>query len=345
MKKWYAIQNSAGEGSKSAALDIFDEIGPWGVTAKDFNQDLKAVTADSITVSINSIGGDVFAGLGIFHALKGSGKKVTVKVMGLAASIASIIAMAGDKILMPANTFMMVHNPWSFAVGNADVMREQADLLDKVGDALTAIYVNRTGKTEEEVKALLKAETYMTAAEAVENGFADEVLDDITVSAKFDVSNLPENVRNVFLAAVKPPVETQVEVKVAVESKVETEPKVPFPEAVLAAATASGLGDFGAVFALDASINAANLADKLAEAKEIVALCSIAKAEPEKAASFIKARTSASDVRLALAKSRADADEAAHVDTSTKSSGSSSAKNEISTASIWAKRAQQQSSK
>ena len=91
-------------------------------------------------MEINSPGGDVFAGLAIYNALKGSGKEIVVKVMGVAASAASLIAMAGDKIVMPKNTFLMVHNPWSVAMGNAEELRQTADTLDKIGESLKATY-------------------------------------------------------------------------------------------------------------------------------------------------------------------------------------------------------------
>jgi len=199
MRNWYSMQALAAP--NAAEISIYDEIGMWGVTAKQFISDLKALgDVKDITVSINSPGGSVFDGLTIYNALRASGANVTVKVMGIAASIASIIAMAGKKIIMPENTFMMIHNPLNAIYGNADDMREMADILDKVGSSLVATYVARTGKSEEEVKALMDAETYMTAAEAKELGFADEVIPAVEAKAAFEVDRLPENVRSLFLA-------------------------------------------------------------------------------------------------------------------------------------------------
>lgn len=102
----------AATADQPSVLSIYDEIGFWGVQAKDFISDLAKVSSKVLNVEINSPGGDVFAGLAIYNALKGSGKEIVVKVMGVAASAASLIAMAGDKIIMPKNTFMMIHNPW-----------------------------------------------------------------------------------------------------------------------------------------------------------------------------------------------------------------------------------------
>ena len=190
-----------------AVLSIYDEIGFWGVQAKDFISELSGITAKVVNVEINSPGGDAFAGLAIYNALKSSGKEIVVKVMGVAASAASLIAMAGDKIIMPKNTFMMVHNPWSFAMGNADELRDTADTLDKIGASLQATYVSRTGQSEDKIKELLSKDTWLTADESLELGFATEVVDDIKAMAVFDMdrAELPEAVRAVFKAAVVPP--------------------------------------------------------------------------------------------------------------------------------------------
>jgi ATP-dependent Clp protease protease subunit len=331
MKPWYTFNNSAGADNSAAQLEIFDEIGPWGVTAKDFNRDLKGVSASVIDLYINSIGGDVFAGIGIYNQLRASGKTINVKVMGVAASIASVIAMAGTKISMPENSFMMVHNPWTFAMGNADELRDTADVLEKLGNSLTNIYVARTGKTEEEVKALLKAESYLSAAEAVELGFADEVIPEISASAKFDISDLPENVRAVFKAAAKPlakkPELTQA-----------TEPVAgPDPEQITDAAVKAGLSDYAAVFALDASLTStAKLDAELKRAKDVKSLCAVAK-KPEAADQYIRARTSLTDVRASLCTALAEDDEKTNVDTAAKMKKEQEVKNlpPVSASLIW----------
>ena len=109
MRTWYNLK--AAEANTPAKLSIFDDIGAYGVSAKSFLNDLGSVTQSSVDVEINSPGGDVFAGLAIYNGLRNSGKKINVKVLGLAASAASLIAMAGDTIEMPENSFMMIHNP------------------------------------------------------------------------------------------------------------------------------------------------------------------------------------------------------------------------------------------
>jgi len=188
MRKWYSFKALAAD---SAEISIFDEIGGWGITAKDFIGDLKKCTAQNITVSINSPGGSVFDALAIYNALAGCGKKITVRVMGVAASAASLIAMAGSKIVMPENTFMMIHNPIGAVYGNSEDMTDMAATLDKIGAALVSTYVARCGKTPEEVKALLDAETWMSAEDAVANGFADEIEPAMKIAAKINPARVP----------------------------------------------------------------------------------------------------------------------------------------------------------
>lgn len=146
------------------------------VTPKLFREELSRHSGN-ITVRINSPGGDVFAGVAIYNMLAEHSGEVTVKVDGLAASIASLIAMAGDKIVMLPGSMMMVHQPWTFAAGNADDLGEVIESLKKIGESMTPIYATRTGLSEERVNELLKAETWMTANDAVELGFADEAVD------------------------------------------------------------------------------------------------------------------------------------------------------------------------
>lgn len=145
-----------------------DEISP-----KMFRDELAKYPGD-LTVRINSPGGDVSAGVAIYNMLNEHEGYVTVKVDGLAASIASLIAMAGDKIIMLPGSMMMVHLPWTIAGGNADDMEQVVEMLKKTGESLIPIYAARTGLSEERIEELLRAETWMTAQDAVELGFADE---------------------------------------------------------------------------------------------------------------------------------------------------------------------------
>ena len=297
MKAWYTITAAAGD--KPAEINIFDRIGAtWdgeGVTAKKFIADLKAITAGSIMLFVNSPGGSLFDGVAIHNALKAHPATITAKVMGVAASAASVIVMGADSIEMPANTFLMIHKSASGAFGNADDMRAAADMLDKVDTSMGAIYANRTGKTADEIAQMLADETWLTAEEAVEMGFADKVTDDAPVTASYEIDKLPERVQ----AALKPP----------------APPQPPLAVRIKAAVEAAGLGDHVAVFALDPKLDTLEIA-KLAinEAVEIKELAAIA-GKPEMAASLIGKRTSLADARAALVEARATESDTTHVDT------------------------------
>ena len=165
-------------GSRAAEISIDGQIGQdfWGdgITAKQFRRDLEALgdIAD-ITVRINSIGGEVFDGFSIYNALKEHPAQVNVQIDGLAASIASVIAMAGDKVEMGLGAMLMVHAPWTLAAGNADNMRATAELLDKVQVGLVDAYVAKTGLPRATVDEWMTGETWFTRDEAIAVGLAD----------------------------------------------------------------------------------------------------------------------------------------------------------------------------
>ncbi|MBO9158993.1 MAG: Clp protease ClpP, partial [Escherichia coli] len=170
---WFRMQAS---NNSEADIFIYDEIGYWGVTAKQFVNDLRALgDITHINLHINSPGGDVFDGIAIYNALKHHGAAITVHIDGLAASMASVIAMVGNPVIMPENTMMMIHKPWGFAGGDATDMRDYADLLDKVESVLIPAYAQKTGKSTEEIAAMLEDETWMSGSECLEKGFADQV--------------------------------------------------------------------------------------------------------------------------------------------------------------------------
>ena len=168
------------ENKKEAEILLYGVIGDDGywdeVTSKEFAEQLKEVEdAETISVRINSPGGDVFAGQAIYSMLKRCKAQIVVYIDGLAASIASLVAMAGDKVIMPKNSMMMIHKPWTISAGNANDMRQQADTLDKVEESMLAAYVEKTGLAEDEIKQLLADETWLTASMALEKGFCDEI--------------------------------------------------------------------------------------------------------------------------------------------------------------------------
>jgi ATP-dependent Clp endopeptidase proteolytic subunit ClpP len=189
MKTFYNFANAASP--DVAQLSIFDEIGFWGTNAKDFYTTIKGITAPRLDVDINSPGGSVVDGYAIYNMLKHTYKgEVHVRVMGIAASIASVIAMAGKTISMPANALMFIHDPLVFSGGNAEELRKQAEDLDKMKEGILSIYEARTGSDRAKISQMMTAETLMTAQEAKDNGFADTILEETKAEAKFNVKDL-----------------------------------------------------------------------------------------------------------------------------------------------------------
>ena len=184
MKNWYAINARAG----SCEVSIYDEIGAFGVTAKDFANDFASVPAGPVTLRINSPGGSVFHAIAIFNILDRHDGDVTVIVDGIAASAASYIAMVGKSVIMPDNAFMMIHNPSGVAVGESSDMRDLADVLDKITMTLVRGYARKSGKTEEEVTQVMSDETWFSASEALDFGLVDEVTEPVQIAANFDMS-------------------------------------------------------------------------------------------------------------------------------------------------------------
>ncbi|MFE2073718.1 head maturation protease, ClpP-related [Streptomyces misionensis] len=173
-RSWYRITNQAGD---EAEVMLYDEIGGWlGATADEFIADLKDITAPAMRVRVNSPGGSVFEGIAIANALRSHPATVTVQVDGIAASIASVIAMAGDRVVMQPQSMLMVHDASGMCFGNATDMAEMGSLLDKISDNIADAYAARAGGTRDDWRTTMRAETWYTADEAVEAGLADEVM-------------------------------------------------------------------------------------------------------------------------------------------------------------------------
>lgn len=192
--KFWNFKAAAGAG-KAPELRIYGDIGDWmDVDSKRFAADLAALgDVPELAVRINSDGGSVFTAQAIYSMLRRHAAAVTVYIDGIAASAATIIAMAGDRIVMPANAMMMIHNPLTGLWGNANDMREMADLLDKIRETLLAVYREKTGLSDEKLVELLDAETYLTAAEAVELGFATEVEESLRIAASLSRTQMVVN--------------------------------------------------------------------------------------------------------------------------------------------------------
>ncbi len=188
LERWQPEVRAAVEGD--ASISIYDAIGEsWdgqGFTAKRMSAALRSIGARDVTVNVNSPGGDFFEGVAIYNMLREHKAKVTVRVMGLAASAASVIAMAGDDILMGDGAFLMVHNAWAVAIGNRHDMADSAARLAPFDDAMAQVYASRTGLSKAETATLMDKETWIGAAQAVEDGFATGLIErsDITQDTK-----------------------------------------------------------------------------------------------------------------------------------------------------------------
>lgn len=177
----------------TAEILLYGDIGMggWGegVSAKEFAAELKdAGDVSFINLRINSAGGDIFDGMAIFSQLQRHPAIVNVSIDGLAASVASVVAMAGDTITMPENAYMMIHNPWAAMVGYASDMRKMADTLDKVGLGIVAAYQSQCDLPDAEILKMMDAETWLTGAEAVALGLADTAAPAVPIAAHFDFS-------------------------------------------------------------------------------------------------------------------------------------------------------------
>lgn len=171
MNKWFQIENS----TDSADILLYDDIGQYGITAKDFISELSNVKASNINVRINSRGGEVYDGFAIYQALKSHPANVNVTVDSLAASIASVIAMAGDTVTMARNAELMIHDGHVMAQGDAASLAEMVDSLNRVSDNIASVYAERAGGNPEDWRNAMKKETWYSADEAVAAGLADSI--------------------------------------------------------------------------------------------------------------------------------------------------------------------------
>ena len=201
---WLSYQPRA-SASEPATLQIFDQIGEdWfggsGISAKAFSDALQSIGPGPLVVEINSPGGNVWDGLAIYNMLRGRQAPVTTRVVGIAASIASIIALAGDSIEMAEASLFMIHDPSGMVAGTSEDMRKMANALDQHAEILAGIYTKRTGKTTAQIRAAMTAETWFTAQEAIHFGLADKSIEQLAMAACWHpravTKTAPETVRN-----------------------------------------------------------------------------------------------------------------------------------------------------
>lgn len=199
---YYAPANAAGD---PATVQIFDQIGEdWfggsGLSAKQFSDVLSEVGNGPLLVEINSPGGNVWDGLSIYNQLRGRKAPVTTRVVGIAASIASIIALAGDRVEMADAALVMIHDPSGMASGTSEDMRKMANALDQHAEVLVGVYHKKTGRSAESIRAAMKAETWFTTAEALAFGLVDKPIKQLAMAAKWHpravTKTAPETVKN-----------------------------------------------------------------------------------------------------------------------------------------------------
>lgn len=311
VKTWYRIRAAR----KSAEIRIYEEIGAWGITAQQFANDLDALgELTTLTVRINSPGGDVFEAIAIHNALQRHPARITVYIDGLCASAATLVALAGDETRMAENGRYMIHEPWTVSGGDATDLQRSAELLDSIAGQLVAMYAKKTGLEPADIRERMKAETWMTAAEALDAGFIDAIDEPLRVAAKMHdlsrfhhapgatMSETPTDVPNP--PADPEPVPDTPNPPAAPEPVPETLDPVAIAQVCLDANEPTLIP-----ILLAGPVNAATLRTRIDNATEVRRLCAIAK-RPEAAAHYIAAGLTPDQAKLRLWDSIATADRA-----------------------------------
>ena len=294
MKSWYTIRARA----SGTEVLIYDEIGAYGVTAKGFLAELGALPDDAaIDLRLNSPGGSVFDAVAIYNALKRHPGEITVWIDGIAASAASYIAMAGDTIVMPENAFLMIHDPSGLVMGTAEDMRATAEALDKVKGSLIQGYAAKSGKADEEIAALMAAETWLDAQDALDLGFIERIAEPVKLAASFDVARFRNAPPEVVEAASEPdePVATEPQTEGVADANTLPDPEHPASESPNLAASEATMADTATV-----------RAEAIAHARAVIDLCRLA-GQPQMAGRFLEEDASLDEVRHRLLAVKAEA--------------------------------------
>ncbi len=286
-KPWFTLKNQT---NKPVELLIYDVIGDWqGLSAKELVNELKAVDTDELVVRINSPGGSVFDGIAIYNALRYHPANIHVRIEGLAASIASVIAMAGDIITMAENSLMMIHNPLGWVGGEAEDMRRTADMLDKATEAIALAYSGKSGSPLEDITPLMASETWFTAKEAHEHGLIDFVDQPVQLAASLDLSifqNVPDELKSApqasqSLSSTRPQMATSA----------------PDALAIVQLCNQAGYPELAESF-LRTQASVESVRQRLTDCETIKTLC--AAAHSDQAATFIQTGKSVEQVRTEL---------------------------------------------
>lgn len=312
---WYSITAAAPEGDTDAKVIevyVYGEIGAWGITANQFIQDLKAVDdgVSSVVVAFNTNGGDLFEGLAIHNALKRLGERCTGRVDALAASAGSVAVCGAHRVVMASNAMLMIHNPYTWAGGDADELRRVADVLDQAFEVIIAAYKAKAPDIDEdELRRLVNAETWLSASEALALGLADEVGDGVKVQACLGQGAAMARYRNTPQALLDQLKASKEEPAEPVVQEPEAEPAVPTPTAsdstalallITKACTQAGISNL-----IEPLIASTKLADEatvqaaLTRAKAVRDLC-VAARLPEMTGEYVQAGLDATAVRARL---------------------------------------------
>lgn len=207
LARWNPDIKAAPEKDDAVTINIYDEIGEtWdgaGITPNLVSSILRKAEGADVVVNINSPGGSFFDGLAIYNLLNEYGGNVTIKVLGMAASAASIIAMAGDDIEISEHAFIMIHNSWTIALGNKDDMQEVADMLDQFDESMVSLYAKHTGIDQKEVRKMMAATTWLDGKTSVEKGFATALLGDKEVVEEKEDKSYNSALRKVDIGLAK----------------------------------------------------------------------------------------------------------------------------------------------
>ena len=302
-KHWYSLKASGEAETRSIEVYVYGEIGTWGITANQFVRDLAALDdgVSPIVVAFNSVGGDLFDGLAIHNALSRLGERCTGRVDALAASAASVAVCGAHKVVIASNAMLMIHNPWTYAAGDAEDLRKVATALDQAMEAIIAAYKAKSPDIDEvELRRMVNAETWLTASEAVALGLADSVGEGVSVKACLGQGGALQRYQHApqaLLAQLEEPPEPTPE---PVEPKPEKPPVVD--SAKLALLITQSCNTAGISNLVEALINTTKLADEatvntaITNAKAVRDLC-VAARLPEFTQEFVSAGLTAEAVR------------------------------------------------
>ncbi|WP_210559065.1 MULTISPECIES: head maturation protease, ClpP-related [unclassified Pseudomonas] len=311
-KSWYAMQANGDTEQRTIEVFVYGEIGTWGITANQFVQDLRAMDdgVSPVVAAFNSVGGDLFDGLAMHNALSRLGERCTGRVDALAASAASVAVCGAHRVVIASNAMLMIHNPWTYAAGDAESFRKVADVLDQTMEAIIAAYKAKAPDIDEpELRRLVAAETWLTANEAVALGLADEIGDGVKVKACLGQGAVLQRFQHApaaLLAQLDEPTDPEPEPTPELAPPISDDPPAPASNAAQLAVlisqrcTAAGISNLiEPLLTVTKLENETVVQAALTQAKAINDLC-VAARLPEFSAEYVSAGLDTSAVRARL---------------------------------------------